>query len=188
MPACLPPLRHTAAPASPCFPSFPFSAVMPVVCTLPHGACLPDESPFPLRTLCSPYGVQGVGISFYHSDSATLSTLRTNSPLFSRTQKLGEKRKRKMFTNITLSGATQQCRATHRPVRSTPPCAPPSVQDGWRLPCMMQAFSLVHGAKPLVKTEGRGSGEHTHGHGTHVPAAPPHARVPLAAPRHTQRV
>ena len=160
---------------------------MPVVCTLPRGACLPDGSPFPLRTLCGPYGVQGVAVSFYHSDSAPLSTSCTNSPLFSRTQKLGEKRKRKMFTNITLSGATQQCRAIHRSARSTP-CAPSWVQDGWRLPCMMQAFSLVHGAKPLVKTEGRGSGEHTHRHGTRVPAAPPHARVPLAAPRHTQRI
>ena len=117
---------------------------MPVVCTLPHSACLPDGSPFPSRTLCGPYGVQGVAVSFYHSDSAPLSTICTNSPLFSRTQKLGEKRKRKMFTNM-LFGATQQCRTIHRPVRNTP-CAPPWVQDGWRLPCMMQGFSLVHGA------------------------------------------
>ena len=93
MPACLPPLRHTAAPASPCFPSFPFSAVMPVVCTLPHGACLPDESPFPLRTLCSPYGVQGVGISFYHSDSAPLSTICTTA-LSSRELKNSEKKEK----------------------------------------------------------------------------------------------
>ena len=158
---------------------------MPVVCTLPRGACLPDGSPFPLRTLCGPYGVQGVAVSFYHSDSAPLSTICTNSPLFSRTQKLGEKRKRKMFINITLSGATQQCRAIHRSARSTP-CAPSWVQDGWRLPCMMQAFSLVHGAKPLVKTEGRGSGEHTRTGTGHASPQRPRTPVCLSPPRGTR--
>ena len=147
-----PPFEAHCGTSLPVFPSFPFSAVMPVVCTLPHGACLPDGSPFPSRTIHSPYGVQGVAVSFYHSDSATLSTVRTNSPLFSRTQKLGEKRKRKMFTNITLSGATQQCRAIHRPVRSTPLCSlvgpgrlAVAVHDAGVLPCAWRQASRQDG-------------------------------------------